>query len=77
MKIRRLQITMEPVCHYAEGRPGFRTVCVEVRTDCGKIFFSTDVIHEDDFVDEFRRLMLDAEFRIRKLIQEKNTPADK
>lgn len=77
MKIRRLQITMEPSCPITvAGDSGYKTLCVEVRTDCGRIFSSTDVFDEDDFQDVFGDLMKDAEHRIRQLIKEKTTPAD-
>lgn len=69
MKIQRLQITMEPLLHS-------RYVTVEVRTDCGNIFFTTQYFDENHFQDVFGCLMKDAEHRIRQLVKEKTEPAD-
>lgn len=77
MKIRRLQITMEPSCPITvAGASGYKTLCVEVRTECGRIFSTTDILDEDDFRDVFGIMMGEAERRIRKMAEEKNTPAD-
>lgn len=72
MKIRRLQITMEPSHHLGESR----RVVVEVRTACGRIFSSMNYIDGNHFQDVFGCLMKDAERRIRQLVKEKTAPAD-
>lgn len=64
---------MEPHAFLDESR----RVVVEVHTECGRIFSTMDYIAGNHFQDVFGCLMKNAEHRIRKLFQEKNTPADK
>lgn len=72
MKIRRLQIAMEPYLH----SDGNRYITVEVRTDCGNIFSVMNIINDNHFQDVFGYLMKDAEHQIRQLVKEKTAPAD-
>lgn len=60
---------MEPSCPITvAGNSGFKTLTVEVRTDCGQLFSTTQIIDEEDFQDTFGYMMRDAECRIRKMV---------
>lgn len=72
MKIRRIQIVMEPAYH--PGSPeDYKIFSVEVRTDCGEVFRSQEMFHESNFKDLFSFIMKDAEKRIRDMVAYKTT----
>lgn len=73
MKIRRLQITLEPRCPVTVvGASGFKTLTVEVRAD-GQHYSHTEILDEDDFQDVFGQVMKNAERRIRDLVAKQIT----
>lgn len=65
MKIRRIQITIEPAQQFVCSA-GYKTFTVQARVD-GRVFSTSKTFNEDDFQDIFGHIMKDAERCIRDM----------